>query len=146
MVFTSRDKLHQRTAPSFLSEEQVSLNGDELKSDLRKLDEFYAQLPDEVEQRGVVSFAHYPLTEGEFLIAKLSDKLMSAGWRETAAQPKEPRSKEEDAKIIAEINQVSNAPTAIRDYPHDELEALVIRRSIPARRGKWRMVPPEAEK
>jgi len=146
MVFTSRDKLHQRTAPLFLNESQVFLHGDELKSDLRRLDEYYDQLPDEVKQRGVMSFAHYPPTEGDFLISKLWDKLMRPGWRETAAQPKEPRSKEADAKIIAEIDQVTKAPPAPRYYPHDEIEAMVIQRSIPIRRGKWRMVPPEAEK
>lgn len=146
MVFTSRDKLHQRTAPLFLDEGQIFLHGDQLKADLGKLDEYYAQLPDEVKQRGVMSFAHYPPIKGDFLISKLWDKLMRPDWRETAAQPKEPRSKEEDAKIIAEIDQITNAPSAKRDYSHDEIEAMVIQRSIPVQRGKWRMVPPEAEK
>jgi hypothetical protein len=146
MVFTSRDKLHQRTAPLFLDEGQIFLHGDQLKADLGKLDEYYAQLPDEVKQRGVMSFAHYPPTNGDFLISQLWDKLMRPDWRETAAQPKEQRSKEEDAKIIAEIDQITNAPPANRDYPHDEVEAMVIKRSIPVQRGKWRMVPPEAEK
>jgi hypothetical protein len=66
-----------------------------------------------------MSFAHYPPTEGDFLISKLWDNLMRPGWRETATQPKEPRSKEEDAKIIAEIDQITNAPPANTDYPHD---------------------------
>lgn len=101
MVFTSRDRLHERTAPLFLDEGQLFLHGDDLKSDLRKLDEHYAQLPNEVKQRGVMSFAHYPPTEGDFLISKLWDKLMRPDWRELATQPKESRSKEEDAKIIA---------------------------------------------
>jgi hypothetical protein len=67
-------------------------------------------------------------------------------WRETAAQPKEPRSKEDDTKIIAEIDHITNAPPANRDFSHDEVEAMVIQRSIPVHRGKWRMVPPEVEK
>jgi hypothetical protein len=146
MVFTSRDKLHERTVPLFLDEGQLFLHGDDLKSDLRKLDEHYAQLPDEVKQRGVMSFAHHPPIEGDFLISKLWDRLMRPEWRESAAQPRSPRSKEEDAKIIAEIDQITNAPSADRDYSHDEIEAMVIQRSIPVQRGKWRMVPPEAEK
>jgi hypothetical protein len=146
MVFTSRDKLHERTAPLFLDEGQLFLHGDDLKSDLRKLDEHYAQLPDEVKQRGVMSFAHYPPTEGDFLVSKLWDRLMRPEWRESAAHPNKPRSSEEDAKIIAEVNQITDAPPANRDYSHDELEAMVIKRSIPVQRGKWRMVPPEAEK
>lgn len=146
MVFTSRDKLHERTAPLFMDEGQVFLRGDELKLDLQKLDEHYVQLPDETKGRGVMSFAHHPPTEGDFLISKLWDKLMRPEWRESAAQPKEPRSKEEDAKIIAEIDQIEKAPTANRNYPDEEVEAMVIQRSIPVQRGKWRMVPPEAEK
>jgi hypothetical protein len=146
MVFTSRDRLHERTAPLFFDEGQLFLRGDDLKADLRKLDEHYAQLPNEIKQRGVMSFAHYPPTEGDFLISKLWDELMRPDWRELASQPKESRSKEEDAKIIAEIDQVTNAPSANKDYSHDEIEAMVIQRSIPVQRGKWRMVPPEAEK
>ena len=146
MVFTSRDKLHQRTAPLFLDDGQVFLHGDELKSDLRKLDEHYVQLPDEVKERGVMSFAHYPPTTGDFLVSKLWDKLMRPEWRKTAAQPEKPRVKEEDAKIIAEIDQITNAAPVDREYQYDEVEAMVIQRSIPVRRGKWRMVPPEAEK
>jgi hypothetical protein len=71
---------------------------------------------------------------------------MRPEWRESATQPKEPRSKEEDKKIIAEIDQITNAPSASEGYSHDEIEAMVIQRSIPVQRGKWRMVPPEAEK
>ena len=76
----------------------------------------------------------------------LWDKLMRPEWRESATQPKEPHSKEENAKIIAEIDQITTASSANRDYSHDEIEAMVIQRSIPVQRGKWRMVPPEAEK
>ena len=40
MAFTSRDKLHGRTAPLFLAAGQVFIHGDELKADPAKLDAF----------------------------------------------------------------------------------------------------------
>jgi hypothetical protein len=56
MVFTSRDKLHAKTVPLFLNEDQVFVRGDDLKADLAKLDEHYSRLPDDVkvDRRNVV--------------------------------------------------------------------------------------------
>jgi len=147
MVFTSRDKLHERTAPLFLDQGQVFVRGDDLKADLAKLDAHYSQLSDEEKMKGVMSFAHYPPVEGEYLVSQLWDKLMSPDWRKQASEPREPMSKEEQAKIIAEINKIAEAPRA-RDGANsdEELSAVLVQRSIPLYRGKWRMVSPEVEK
>jgi hypothetical protein len=147
MMFTSRDKLHARTAPLFLTEDQVFVPGDELKADLARLDEHYSQLPDKVKERGVMSFAHFPPAEGDFLVSRLWDQLMMPGWREHAMKKPERRSKEEEVRIVAEINALTGAPRVEgpRSFSLDGAESVVIRRSIPVQRGKWRMVPPEAE-
>ena len=76
MAFTSRDRLHERTTPLFLDSRQVFIRGDDLKADLAKLDAHYSLLSDEEKLRGVMSFAHYPPVEGDFLVSKLWDKLM----------------------------------------------------------------------
>src|SRR5437879_13417707 len=94
MAFTSRDRLHERTAPLFLDENQVFIRGDDLKADLAKLDTHYCKLSDDEKQRGVMSFAHYPPLDGDFLVSKLWDRLMRQGWRERAGRPPEPKSKE----------------------------------------------------
>lgn len=148
MAFTSRDKLHERTAPLFLDSDQVFIRGDDLKTDLAKLDEHYAHLSDEEKLRGVMSFAHYPPIDGEFLTSKLWDKLMRPEWRDWARKSPEMRSKENDAKIVAEINEITDAPQlTVEDLSQfEEPDAVVVQRKVPLYRGKWRMLPPEVEK
>jgi hypothetical protein len=148
MAFTSRDKLHERTAPLFLDSDQVFIRGDDLKTDLAKLDEHYAHLSDEEKLRGVMSFAHYPPVDGDFLTSKLWDKLMRPEWRDWARKSPEMRSKENDAKIVAEINEITDAPQlTVEDLSQfEEPDAVVVQRKVPLYRGKWRMLPPEVEK
>ena len=147
MVFTSRDKLHQKTAPLFLDDDQVFVHGDDLKVDLAKLDAHYSLLSDEEKLRGVMSFAHYPPIDGDFLVSRLWDRLMKPEWREWAVRPHPITSKEDEAKIIAELNEIADAPrlNVATHVPLEEASAMVIKRRVPAYRGKWRMVPPEVE-
>src|SRR5208337_989532 len=148
MAFTSRDRLHERIAPLFLEEDQVFIRGDDLKADLAKLDAHYSQLSDDEKLKGVMSFAHYPPVDGEFLVSKLWDKLMGPEWREWAKRPAERKSKEEEAKVVAEMNEIVDAPRAAMASSGslEEVDAMVIQRDIPVHRGKWRMVSPEVEK
>ena len=53
----------------FLSENQVFLNGMELKADLKKLDEHYSRLPDGVKETGIMKFAQYPPLDEEYLLS-----------------------------------------------------------------------------
>lgn len=148
MAFTSRDHLHERTAPLFLDENQVFIRGDDLKVDLAKLDTHYSQLSDEEKLRGVMSFAHYPPVDGEFLVSKMWDKLMRPEWREWASRPPELKSKESEAEIIAEINEIAEAPRSRIEASGspEEPDAVLVQRKVPLYRGKWRMLPPEIEK
>jgi hypothetical protein len=136
-----------RTAPLFLDEKQVFVRGDDLKADLANLDAHYSLLSDEEKLRGVMSFAHYPPVEGDFLVSKLWDKLMKPEWRKRAAAPAEIMSKESEAKIIAKINQIADAPRLSGEPPISlkEAGAMVVKRRVPAFRGKGRMVPAEVE-
>ena len=147
IAFTSRGKLHERTAPLFLDHDQVFIRGDDLKADLAKLDAHYSQLSDAEKLRGVMSFAHYPPVEGDFLTSKLWDKLMRPEWRDRAKRRSEIRSKENDAKIVAEINEIADASRlSIEDLgEYEEPEAVLVQRKVPLYRGKWRMVPPKVE-
>jgi hypothetical protein len=148
MVFTSRDNLHERTAPLFLDEHQVFIRGDELKADLAKLDAYYSQFSDEQKLRGVMSFAHYPPVDGDFLVSKLWDKLMRPEWREWAVRPLEIKSRESESEILATINEIADAPPPSAEPPVslEEAGAMLVKRRVPVYRGKWRMVPPEVEK
>jgi hypothetical protein len=148
MAFTSRDNLHERTAPLFLDAGQVFIRGDDLKADLTKLDIHYSQLSEEEKLRGVMSFAHYPPVEGEFLVSTLWDKLMRPDWREGPSRQHELEFEEDNAKIIAEMNELADSPRSSEQEfdPSKEPDAVLVQRKVPLYRGKWRMVPPEVEK
>jgi len=146
MAFTSNDNLHERTAPVFLDNEQVFIRGQGLKTDLAKLDAFYSALPENVKEQGVMSFAHYPPTDGDFLTSSLWDKLMRPDWREHAKRPREPMSQDEEKKLVEQIQQMADArPAGPVDFDSEEADAVVIHRQVPMFRGKWRLLPPKAK-
>ena len=85
-VFVSNDKLHERTVPVFLTNNQVYVKGTELKQDLAKLDSYYSSFPDEIREQGIMKFAHHPPLEGKYLTSMLWDRF-GQGWREHARNP-----------------------------------------------------------
>lgn len=56
-VFTSKDRFHAQVVPLFLDPFQTFVNGEELKADLKKLDEHYSKLPASVLRQGLMTFA-----------------------------------------------------------------------------------------
>jgi hypothetical protein len=148
MVFTSNDKLHAKVASLFLRPDQVFLDGAALKADLDKLDAHYSSLPDEVKNRGILEFAHYPPQDISYLITQLWDKFLPA-WREHQAHPLKSVSKEAQRKHVAELNRFReeavpvNAATQIRS---DNADQIMIQRMVHFQKGKWRRFTPEFEK
>lgn len=141
MAFTSNDNLHARTVPLFMGEDQVFIRGNDLKTDLARLDAHYSALPDEVKARGVMSIAHHPPTDGDFLTSRLWDKFMNPAWRERDSHLKLSGGEEEAA--IEEIAEMDDAPRVGREFRLDEAEAVLFKRIVPTRKGKWLLVPPE---
>jgi hypothetical protein len=84
-IFTSKDNFHAQVVPLFLSPEQTFVNGSELKEDLKKLDELYEKLPDEVQRQGLMTYAPTPPEETAFLTTRLWDKYLPT-WRDKAKQ------------------------------------------------------------
>ena len=146
MIFVSNDKLHARTAKCFLKDDQLFLDGAELKTDLHKLDEHYSQLPEEVKTRGIMSFASRPPHEG-FLITRLWDQFMRRDWR---IKDKITVDSTREAKLSEHVKKFVDAAKTQQgignygDAKGDDF--MLIKKLIPARMGKWRLVPPEAEK
>lgn len=60
MIFVSSDKLHRRCAPLFLRADQGFVWGEDLKADLRRLNEHYLSLPDAEKEKGITRFASTP--------------------------------------------------------------------------------------
>jgi len=145
MIFASNDKLHARTATCFLRDDQLFISGADLKTDLAKLDAFYSQLPEDVKIRGVISFASRPPHEG-FLTTDLWDRFMRPDWR---IEHEIPGAKKKDAKLLEHMKRFIDAARKQRGAPapsDKDDDFMLIRSSVPARMGKWRLVPPEVER
>jgi hypothetical protein len=146
-VFTSKDRFHAQIAPLFLNPRQTFVNGNDLKEDLKRLDEHYSHLPDDVLSQGLMTFAQVPPEDASFLTTRLWDKYLPL-WR---VKP-EGRPGLNDPNIQGEILEqikkfTEDAPSV---HPHDEhdldkLDHVTISRKISARKGKWRRFSEAAE-
>lgn len=142
-VFISGDKLHRSTAQYFLGKNQRFVWAAELKEDLNKLNDYYLKLPEETKDRGVISFASKPPTDGKFLTAELWD-ILGTSWRNEKGENIAPLSEEANDKLVQHIKGFTDAPTLPADQmpdPSEELDSLSIQRSIRRKRGSWYQVP-----
>jgi hypothetical protein len=146
MIFVSDDGLHMRTVPLFLGSDQAFIPGDELKADLARLNEHYSRLPTETLEMGIYSFASYPPLDNSFLTTRLWDRFMSSRWREHVSRGPR-RSAKADAELGARLRQFDAARPAEpgEQFNTDSAQFVTIGRQVPIRRGKWRLISPEAE-
>ncbi len=153
MVFASGDRLHHRTAPLFLGNDQTYLRADELKGALSELDEYYDALPDEIKQEGVLAIAAYPPTDQDNVVTELWDKYMRRDWRELAKAQEAERGRHRNQapgrQTVADLNRkLDEAEPVLDDVARLDAggpDYIVIRRQMPAMKGKWRLVSKEVE-
>ena len=146
MVFTSNDRLHESIVPLFLKPHQSFIRGVELKADLARLDKLFSALPEEVRVRGVYHFATYPPLDNSFLATQLWDKHMSPTWRESAVQPRPLPSKQGDPDVVRELGRLEREGVPVdpfRRLDSDEVDSMLIKRTVRAKKGKWMRFPPE---
>ncbi len=146
MVFTSNDKLHINIAPLFMGTNQTFVRGTDLKADLAKLDAHYSTLPEDVRNRGMISFAPHPPEDESFLTARLWNKHLPS-WRESAETPKE-ISKEAQAALLELVNRFTEKSVPLdpsTQIPMEDVAALSIQRKVHSRKGKWRRFSQEVE-
>ncbi len=150
-IFVSGDKFHIGTASFFLRPDQTFVNGLDFKADLVKLDQHYSALPEAVKNRGVVSFASIPPDDTSFLITRLWDKYMSATWRDIKTRKFDGTDKidpETEKAILEKIGKfATEAKPVDRDSlgNSDDVQNMVLKHMVSAKKGKWRRFPPEVE-
>lgn len=141
MVFTSNDKLHAKIARLFLTQHQEFVWGGDLKEEMRRLDAHYSALPADILEQGIMRFASEPPDDTSFLTTRLVDRFLP-GWRlrDKTKTPREPAE-----KLIKEIREIADAPAG-EDVAIDDADFVLFERQVPVRMGKWRILPPGAEK
>lgn len=145
MVFVSNDNLHERVVPLFLREDQTFVNGQELKADLRKIDEHFAAFPDDEKAKGMFSLAPDPPADDSFLVTQLWNKHLP-GWQKRREEHE--KLGPEDAKAVVElINRISEEGRPVSEAQAASIEDMNyahVERQILRKKGKWVRVPPGA--
>jgi hypothetical protein len=148
MAFASKDKLHAKTVKHFLKGNQQFVWAADLKSDLKRLDEYFSAMPDEVKQRGVMSFAHRPALDTSFFTTRLWDHFMPPRWRDNkhAAETDTPEERERRKELLKELNaQVAAAAAAGEPVTVNDADFVIMESKVPRQLGKWKIVPDEME-
>lgn len=146
-VFTSNDRLHKNLAPLFLHSMQNFISGDEMKTDLARLNVHYSGLPEETKLKGMMNFAGEPPDDQSFLTTRMWDKY-HPNWRTLRYQKNPARSEEDNRALVNEINSWADKGEPIEANAHvttDDCEVVTFSRKILLRKGSWRRVSPEVE-
>lgn len=141
-VFISGDKLHRSTSKRFLTSKQKFIWGPDLKADLSKLNSHFMELPQEVKERGIMSFASRPPKTGNFLTSELWG-FWNPNWS-NEEQRKSTMSEKDKEHLLSQVKGFADAPTLPPesvDFLKEEVEHLCIQRAVSRRRGSWYQVP-----
>jgi hypothetical protein len=150
-IFVSNDKIHIGISPFFLRPDQFFMNGNDLKTDLANLDKHYSAFPEDVKNRGIVSFAFIPPDNDSFLVTRMWDKYMASTWRDIESRKFNGTDKidPEVEKVIAEkIKRFVKEGESVERSTignSDAVDNMVVKHMVPAKKGKWRRFPPEIE-
>jgi len=145
-VFTSKDKLHERTVPLFMRANQTFVRSDELKADLAKLDAYYSGLPDEIKRSGLHRFANNPPEDTSFLVSRLWDAYMPK-WREWIEKAKQitPEMQEVLRKLTEKVKRESKPNNPRERFTIGEANYLHMERKAVRKKGKWEIFGPDVK-
>lgn len=146
-VFTSSDRLHTLAAPLFMKPEQTFIPGTELKADLRRLDDHYSLLPDNIKELGLYRFAAHPPADTSFLVTRLWDRHWPS-WRNNASFEVAAARLPEMSEVAKNVVRFANEATPVvspTGAPSDEFRQMTVQRTIYAKKGKWRRTPSDID-
>lgn len=143
MLFVSSDRLHRRCTPAFLRNDQEFVWGPELKTDLAKLNQHYAKLPNSTKAKGIMSFASTPPQKGDFLVAHLWDRHLP-NWRKQKQHSAGDKKSLDESNIVEKIRKMTEAPTMPLkqvDFNTKKIDMVSVKRRVNKRKGSWYQVP-----
>ena len=145
-VFTSGDKLHERSAPLFMRSNQMFVRGAELKADLARLDVHYSALPDEVKNSGLYRFASSPPEDTSFLVTRLWDRYVP-NWRQWKEDSKRvtPEIQEALRKLVCTIAAESRPAGPGDKFAMDESDYVQMESTAVRKKGKWVRFGPDVK-
>jgi len=127
-----------------LEPRQTFINGADLKDDLKRLDEYYSALPEDVQRQGLTGFAKFPPEDTTFLTTQLWDRYLPR-WRSMG--PSADLSPELRQSLLEQLKELTESeklrPHNERDI--DKLGYVTVQRRVYTRKGKWRRFSEEIE-
>jgi hypothetical protein len=136
-VFTSRDKFHVQVVPLFMDPFQTFVHGDNLKADLKRLDERYKQLPEDELNKGLIGFAAHPPEDTSFLTTRLWDRYLPK-WRD----PRTPMGDLPEEVLQAIDQMTKKVSAAYLSDAHDaesfsELDFMTVTKTVSTKKGSY---------
>jgi hypothetical protein len=137
-VFTSRDNFHVEVAPLFMSPAQQFVHGDALKADLKRLNEHYLQLPEEVLEQGLYTFAQFPPDDSSYLTTRLWDAYLP-NWRSASPNKVDvpPQIQEALKGLIDKYRNKSKPVPGDRNVSIGELDFVEISKKVSPAKGSY---------
>jgi len=147
-VFVSNDNLHARTAPFFMKKGQKFLKGQDLKVGLKELDDYYSKLPEDVKQKGVMSFASYPPRDINTFVGELFNEL-GWSWQKDAEKKDKGTDLPPDEELIKRFKDIEDNAQILKDQKSvtsDGADSVFFQRFSKVKKGKWHILPKGIEK
>jgi hypothetical protein len=136
-LFVSSDKLHRRSAHLFMRQDQEFVWGIDLKPALKDINAHFLTFPEEVREKGLMSFANAPPSGNR--AAELWDRHVRKGYRD---QHKTKMSPEKEAELVKRFKDFRKQRTLDPNDPEQgEDEMISVARSVHRKRGSWWQVP-----
>ncbi len=146
MVFVSSDKLHRKCARVFLRKKQDFIWGFDLKPELTRLNNHFAQFSESEREKGVMKFARLPVGNPENLIIKLWNK-HDSGWQKRDENDIS-LTPEVEKKLVEHLRKFTDSPTVAPQLNAKQdvnLDQLAIQRKIRKKKGSWWLLPKDLE-
>lgn len=141
-IFISSDKLHRRCAPLFLRDRQEFIWGPDLKIDLRRLNDHYAQLSEQEREKGIMHFANRPTGSDKDLVVALWNRHLP-GWN-SIKQSRAPMRPNDEKALVSRITAMQNSPTVappISSSEEGDVIELSVERFVLRKKGSWYQMP-----
>lgn len=133
-IFVSSDKLHRTFAPLFFRPDQSFAWGIDLKQGLAELNTHFMSLPDDVKAAGVMHFATRVPGSCSGLLRQLIEK-HAPGL--LADQKPIPITEKMNEMLLNHLKTWEEAPEVDQSEAQEDVDNLIIKRSVKGQRGSW---------
>lgn len=144
-LFVSTDRLHRLCAPLFLRPDQTFVWGNDLKPELASLNDYYTALSEEVKRQGIYKFARHLPEESQGVIRELYQRYTPNLLKPDAENHLNNMQPGSHQKILHDVKAWESAPEIPPGSLDQELETLIIKRTISRQKGSWLQIGPEVE-